>query len=128
MRRGVTLVMVLAAALAGLRWLPLSWSVPLLLVLMFVLGWILPDHPVAVATVWYGLSLLASLVTLVVVTECWWASGCGFFYPLNFDLAPVLLMRIAEVFVYLFVGWGWMVVSAYMGAGMALRLRHRQAA
>ena len=128
MRQGVKLLVVLGAAVAGLLLLP-GWSgILIMLALMFVLGWLVPDHPVAAATIWYGLSLTASLVTLAVATDCWLVSGCGVFYPLGFDLAPVLLFEVVQVAVYLFVGWGWMVVTSYMGAGLALRRRIRATA
>ena len=47
--------------------------------------------------------------------------------PLSFDLVPAFLLVAVDLVVNVLVSWGWMVFAAYMGAGIALRLRIRAA-
>ena len=58
------------AVVAGALVLPL-WCTGLLLLLLFLAGWLSPDHPVAVATAMTAMGLGGSVVRLAVTGEHW---------------------------------------------------------
>ena len=127
MGRGSGLLLVAVAAVAGLVLLPESLGIWILLVLMFVAGWLSPEHPVATATALAGLCFVPGFVLLVLNADSWFTHYWHGYNPLSFDLVPALLLVAVDLVVNVLVSWGWMVFAAYMGAGIALRLRIRAA-
>ena len=127
MRQGLKLLLVAMAAVAGIVLLPAWLGGLIVLGSVFVASWLFPEHPVAVATVVIGLGLLPGFVILFVSADSWFTYYWDGFNLISFDWAPAFLLVAADLVVNLLVCWGWMVFVAYMGAGIALRLRLRAA-
>ena len=124
-RLGLIVASTVAAAVGSVLLPEWSWIL-ILLALMFVVGWLSPEHPVAAATVLTGVMVLPCVVVLD-ARAAFWFTGYGYNLR-SFDLVPAYLLVVADFAVNIVVTWGWMVFSAYMGAGIALRLRKRAAA
>ena len=122
------LLLVALAALAGIVLLPEWLGILILLVLVFVAAWLFPEHPVITATALAALTLLPGIVLLIMNADSWFTHYWDGYNLLSFDLVPAFLLVAMDFFVNILVAWGWMVFVAYMGAGIALRLRNRNRA
>ena len=126
-RRGEHGLAVGFAVVAGALVLPL-WCTGLLLLLLFLAGWLSPDHPVAVATAMTAMGLGGSVVRLAVTGEHWVFNDWHGRYPLEFDFPLGALFVGGDFVVEILSVWGWAVFMAYIGAGIAVRRRIRTAA
>ena len=113
--------------------LPQPYVFPVLLAVMFVAGWLSPDHPVAAATAVAAVFLLPCSVILALIGASWFPSGWEAFYPvrfgypIRFEPFPATWTMVGDLVVGILYTWGWAVGASYMGAGIALRLRNRAA-
>ena len=122
------LLLVAPAVIVGIVLLPVWLGVLVLPFAVFVAGWLFPEHPVVTATALAALTMLPGIVVLVVSADSWFTHYWDGYNLLSFDLVPAFLLVAADFAVNILVAWGWLVFAAYMGAGIALRLRKRAAA
>ena len=122
------------AVVVTLLVLPQSYMFPSLLLLMFAAGCLAPDRPVAAATATASVFLLPCSIVLGVIGTSWFPGGWQVFYPttlgypLRFPTSTATYAMVGDLVVQILYTWGWAVGAAYMGAGIALRLRKRAAA
>ena len=128
MSRGPRLLLLVAVtAMAGIV-LPEWMGILIVPGLVFIAGWLFPEHPVASATAVAAFTILPGVVMLIVGADSWFTHHWDGYNLLSFALTPAYLLVAADFAVNILVAWGWLVFAAYMGAGIALRLQKRAAA